>query len=52
VGVVFDGNIHSLGGDYYYDPKDNRMVALHSAAILEALSKIYGATRIVSELRH
>src|SRR6185295_8016812 len=25
VGLVFDGNIHSLGGDYYYDPKDNRM---------------------------
>jgi Peptidase S46 len=52
VGVVFDGNIHSLGGDYYYDPKDNRMVAVHSAAILEALEKIYGATRIVNELRH
>jgi hypothetical protein len=52
VGVVFDGNIHSLGGDYYYDPKDNRMVALDSAAIIEALSKIYGATRIVAEIGH
>jgi V8-like Glu-specific endopeptidase/molybdenum-dependent DNA-binding transcriptional regulator ModE len=51
VGLVFDGNIHSLGGDYYYDPKDNRMVAVHSAAIVEALDKIYGATRIVNELR-
>jgi hypothetical protein len=52
VGLVFDGNIHSLGGDYYYDPKDNRMVAVHSAGILEALDKIYGAGRIVDELSH
>jgi hypothetical protein len=52
VGLVFDGNIHSLGGDYYYDPKDNRMVAVHSAALVEALDKIYGAARIVNELKH
>src|SRR4029077_13131707 len=51
VGLIFDGNIHSLGGDFAYDPKDNRAVAVHSAALLEALEKIYGANRIVSELR-
>jgi V8-like Glu-specific endopeptidase len=51
VGLVFDGNIHSLGGDYYYDPKDNRTVAVHSAGLLEALDKIYGATRITSEIK-
>jgi hypothetical protein len=51
VGLVFDGNIHSLGGDYAYDPKDNRMVAVHSAAIAHALDKIYGAGRIVNELK-
>jgi len=51
VGLVFDGNIHSLGGDYYYDPKDNRMVAVHGAGLVEALDKIYGATRIVGELK-
>ena len=50
VGLVFDGNIHSLGGNYAYDPKNNRMVAVHSAAIVEALDKIYGANRIVGEL--
>ena len=43
---------HSLGGGYYYDPKDNRMVAVHSAALVEALDKIYGAGRIVAELKH
>jgi hypothetical protein len=51
VGVVFDGNIHSLGGDYGFDEATNRAVSVDSAAILEALEKIYGATRLVEELR-
>ncbi len=51
VGLIFDGNIHSLGGDYGFDPALNRAVAVHSDAILEALAKIYGAQRIVDELR-
>ena len=51
VGLVFDGNIHSLGGDYGFDESKNRAVAVHSAAILEALAKIYGADRLVKELR-
>ena len=51
VGLVFDGNIQSLGGDYGFDPAQNRAVSVHSAAILEALEKIYGADRIVQELR-
>jgi hypothetical protein len=51
VGLIFDGNIHSLGGDFGYDPTLNRAIAVDSAAILEALSKIYGAERIVKELQ-
>jgi hypothetical protein len=50
VGVVFDGNIYSLGGDYVYEPTRGRAVAVHSAAIVEALDKIYGARRILDEL--
>ncbi len=50
VGLVFDGNIHSLGGDYAYVPANNRMVAVHSRAIVEALRKIYGANRLLEEL--
>jgi hypothetical protein len=50
VGLVFDGNIHSLGGDYWFDDSSNRMVAVHSAAIPEALDKIYGAKRLRDEL--
>jgi len=51
VGLVFDGNIHSIGGDYGFDPKLNRTVAVHSEGILDALTRIYGATRLVEELR-
>ncbi len=51
VGLIFDGNIHSLGGDYGFDESVNRAVAVHSDALVEALTKIYGAQRIVDELR-
>jgi hypothetical protein len=50
VGLVFDGNIHSLGGDYGFDPTTNRAVSVHSAGILEALKVIYKADRVVKEL--
>jgi hypothetical protein len=51
VGLIFDGNIHSLGGAYGYDGASNRAVAVDSAAILEALEKIYGAKAIADEMR-
>jgi Peptidase S46 len=51
VGLAFDGNIHSLGGTYGFEEKLNRTVALDSAAILEALEKIYRADRLLQELR-
>lgn len=51
VGLVFDGNIQSLGGDYGYDETANRAVGVHSDALLEALQKVYKADRIVQELR-
>ncbi len=50
VGLIFDGNIHSLGGEYGFEAARNRAVAVHSNAIREVLQKIYGATRLVSEL--
>jgi hypothetical protein len=49
-GLIFDGNIHSLGGDYGYDPLLNRAVAVDSAVLLEAMDKVYGAGRLVKEL--
>jgi hypothetical protein len=50
VGLIFDGNIHSLGGNYGFDESVNRAVAVHSSAILEALDKIYAARRVLAEL--
>jgi hypothetical protein len=50
VGLIFDGNIESLVGDYVYEGTTNRAVAVHTAAMTEALKKLYGAQRLVDEL--
>lgn len=51
VGLVFDGNVHSLGGEFGFDTRLNRTVAVHSQALLEALDKIYPAGHIAAEIR-
>ena len=51
VGLVFDGNIHSLGGEYGFDEKLNRTVAVDSRALLEALDHVYPAAHIATEIR-
>jgi hypothetical protein len=50
VGLVFDGNIHSLGGTYGFDIAVNRMVAVDVRAIAHALDVIYDADRLKEEL--
>ncbi|WP_254605114.1 S46 family peptidase [Sphingomonas bacterium] len=50
IGAVFDGNIHSLGGDYGFDPKLNRAVAVSAGAVSEALRKVYHADALAEEL--
>jgi hypothetical protein len=50
VGLIFDGNIESLPGNYFYDGKVNRAVAVDALAIPEALRKVYGATALADEL--
>ena len=50
VGLIFDGNIFSLGGDYGYDAAKNRAVAVDSRALLEGLQKVYHLERIVGEI--
>ncbi|GGC98952.1 S46 family peptidase [Undibacterium terreum] len=50
VGLIFDGNIHSLGGAFWFDQRVNRAVAVHSSGILEALDKIYDAKDLVKEV--
>lgn len=50
VGLIFDGNIQSLGGAFWFDETVNRAVAVSSAAILETLKNVYKADRLVREL--
>jgi len=50
VGIIFDGNEPSLCGRYVYDPAQNRSVAVDSAAISEALRKVYHADALAAEL--
>lgn len=50
LGAAFDGNIHSLGGNYGYDGAINRTVVVATSAATEALQKVYGQTALVKEL--
>jgi V8-like Glu-specific endopeptidase len=50
VGLMFDGNIHSISGSYWFDTEKNRAVAVHPAIMKEALTKVYGATSLMAEL--
>jgi hypothetical protein len=51
VGLIYDGNIESLPGNYYYDGKVNRGVSLDARAILEVLDKVFDAKHLADELR-
>ncbi len=51
VGLIFDGNIESLAGDYVYDETVNRSVAVHTAGITEVLRKLYDVSPLVKELQ-
>jgi hypothetical protein len=50
VGLIFDGNIESLAGDFVYDGSKNRSVAVHSAGMMEGLRKLYGANALADEI--
>ena len=50
VGLVFDGNIHSIGGEYWFDETKNRTVAVDSRGIREALKSVYQADQVLAEL--
>ena len=50
VGLIFDGNVQSLSGNYVYTDKQARSVSVHSSAIRESLQVVYGADNIVKEL--
>jgi hypothetical protein len=50
VGLIFDGNIESLPGNFIFDDELNRTVSVHAGGIYAALKYIYHADRIVKEI--
>jgi hypothetical protein len=50
IGIIFDGNVHSLVWDYVYSDEQGRAISVHSAGIVETLRKIYGANELIKEL--
>lgn len=50
VGLIFDGNIESLPGNFIFDEEVNRTVSVHAGGIYAALKYIYKADRIVAEI--
>jgi hypothetical protein len=50
VGILFDGNIHSLAWRYYFSDERARSVSVDARGILEALKKVYRADALVEEL--
>jgi Peptidase S46 len=50
VGLIFDGNIQSLVGNFYYDESVNRAISVDSRGMLEVLRKVFDAKEIADEL--
>ncbi|HEX8354975.1 MAG TPA: S46 family peptidase [Pyrinomonadaceae bacterium] len=50
LGLIFDGNIQSLVGNFYYDETVNRAISVDSRGMLEALRDVYGAKAVAEEL--
>ena len=48
--ILADAGVAALGGDYFFDTKLNRSVSVSTAAITEALNKVYDDKALVAEL--
>jgi hypothetical protein len=50
VGLIFDGNIQSLVGNFIYDESINRAISVDVRAMNEVLRKVFNANEIADEL--
>ncbi|MBN4058838.1 S46 family peptidase [bacterium AH-315-J04] len=50
IGLIFDGNIHSLTWGTVFSGKNARAVGVDARAIIEALRKIYNASDLADEM--
>ncbi|HEV7473174.1 MAG TPA: S46 family peptidase [Pyrinomonadaceae bacterium] len=50
VGLIFDGNIQSLVGNFEFDDSVNRAISVDSRGMLEVMRKVFNADNIVNEL--
>jgi peptidase S46-like protein len=52
VGLNFDSNIQKLPNRYWYvdEAEGGRAIGVHSASIIEAVKKLYGADKLVREI--
>lgn len=50
VGLIFDGNIQSLVGDFMYDESVNRAISVDSRGMIEILRKVFNANEVADEL--
>jgi hypothetical protein len=50
VGLIFDGNIQSLVGNFEFDESVNRSISVDARGMMEVLRKVFGANAIANEL--
>lgn len=50
IGIIFDGNIHTLVWNYAYSETQARSVSVDVRGIIECMRTVYGADALVSEL--
>jgi hypothetical protein len=50
VGLIFDGNIQSLVGNFEFDESVNRSISVDARGMMEVLRKVFGANAIADEL--
>ena len=50
IGLIFDGNIQSLVGNFIYDESVNRAISVDVRAMREVLRKVFNANEVADEL--